>query len=183
MLKFAKFSGKLQVAAMVIANLAVLIGITSCVEPVKKSAKPAVATEISEAFPTATGVTRIDNVESKRIIAGHSGNPEISQIDGPEGILGYSGSITVKARSGPFDIGVLLDERLYVKRAMVLNYPWNRGRDIRKRAFTDQFKGKGPDDAIQTDADIDAMTGATISSRVMADGVRDIIKLIGQAGS
>ncbi|MHC4174876.1 MAG: FMN-binding protein [Planctomycetota bacterium] len=47
-----------------------------------------------------------------------------------------------------------------------------------KRAFTSQFEGKGPEDPIQLGKDIDAMTGATISSRVMTEGVRDTIKLL-----
>ena len=73
---------------------------------------------------------------------------------------------------------MLLDSHLYVKQARVISYPWDRGRDVRKRAFTSQFEGKGPEDPIQLGKDIDAMTGATISSRVMAQGVRDTIKLL-----
>ena len=180
MFKRVRFSARVQIAAMVIANLAVLIGITSCVEPVKKSAEPADTAAIYEAFPAATGITRIDDINGVWTNTGHLGEPEISGINGPEGVLGYSVKAAVTSRSGPFSIGVLLDERLYVKQAMVLRYPANRGGDVRKRSFTDQFTGKGPNDPIKVGSDIDAMTGATISSKVMAGGVGDIIKLVGQ---
>ena len=94
------------------------------------------------------------------------------------GCLGYCVESKVVARSGPFRIRVILDKQLYVKQATVISYPWKRGRDVGKRVFTDQFTGKGPGDAIRLGKDIDAMTGATISSRVMTRGVRDAIELV-----
>jgi hypothetical protein len=103
---------------------------------------------------------------------------KISEIKGDSGLLGYCVESKVVSRSGPFKIRVLLDPQVYVKQVTVISYPWDRGRDVRKHAFTSQFEGKGPKDPIRVGKDIDAMTGATISSRVMAEGVRDTIKLI-----
>jgi hypothetical protein len=179
MFRFVRFSARIQIAALVIANLVILIAITSCVEPVKRSAAPEITDVIYEVFPAATEVIEIDNVDGARF-AGHLGKPAISQVNGPQGILGYSVDARVTARSGPFAIRVLLDERLYVRRAMVLSYPFKRGRDVRKQSFTDQFTGKGPNDQIRIGRDIDAMTGATISAKAMAAGVRDIIDLLAQ---
>jgi len=73
---------------------------------------------------------------------------------------------------------VFLDQQLVVIRARVISYPWERGREVRRREFTSQFKGKGPEDAIEICKDIDAMTGATISCRVMTEGIREAIKLL-----
>jgi Na+-translocating ferredoxin:NAD+ oxidoreductase RnfG subunit len=73
---------------------------------------------------------------------------------------------------------VFLDRQLIVKQATVISYPWGHGRDVRKRAFTSQFEGKGPQDAIEIGKDIDAMTGATISCRAMAESVREAIKIL-----
>ncbi|MCP4709756.1 MAG: FMN-binding protein [Planctomycetes bacterium] len=75
-------------------------------------------------------------------------------------------------------INVILDENLYIKRASVTSYPHQRGRQVRSRQFTGQFKGKGPNDPIQIGADIDAITAATLSSRVMTDGIGDIVKML-----
>jgi len=65
-----------------------------------------------------------------------------------------------------------------VKLAKVLDYPHTRGRQVRSKRFTHQFEGKGPRDPIRLGEDIDAITGATISSRVMTDGVRDAAQLV-----
>lgn len=71
---------------------------------------------------------------------------------------------------------MLLDERLVVKRATLVSYPWSRGREVGRRSFTRQFEGKGPKDAIEIGKDIDAVTGATVSCRAMAAGVREAVK-------
>jgi hypothetical protein len=108
-------------------------------------------------------------------------NANISEIKDDSGLLGYCVESKVVSRSGPFWIRVLLDKQLYIKQATVISYPADRGRDVCKRAFTSQFEGKGPEDPIQLGNDIDAMTGATISCRVMAKGVRDTLKLVSSA--
>ena len=105
-------------------------------------------------------------------------NADISEIKDDSGLLAYCVESKVVSRSGPFRIRVLLDKQLCIKQATVISYPADRGRDICKPAFTDQFNGKGSDDPIQIGKDIDAMTGATISSHAMAKGVRDTIKLL-----
>jgi hypothetical protein len=92
--------------------------------------------------------------------------------------VGYCVESELVSRSGPFRIRAFLDQQLVLKRVTVTSYPWERGRDVRKRAFTSQFEGKGPDDAIEIGKDIDAMTGATISCRVVSEGVRDSIKIL-----
>ena len=104
--------------------------------------------------------------------------PKVSEIKGPAGILGYSVESEVVSRSGPFGIRVLLDWQFYVKQASVISYPGQRGRDVQKHTFTRQFEGKGISDPIEVGRDIDAITGATISSRVMTDGVRESISLV-----
>ncbi len=116
-------------------------------------------------------------------VSGRPDDAKISEIKGDSDLLGYCVESKVVSRSGPFRIRVLLDKQLYVKQATVISYPWDRGRDVRKRAFTSQFDGKGPEDPIQLGKDIDAMTGATISSRVMAEGVRRAVRIVnGLAG-
>jgi Na+-translocating ferredoxin:NAD+ oxidoreductase RnfG subunit len=93
--------------------------------------------------------------------------------------LGYWVEATVAARSGPFRIRILVDSNLTVKQTQVVSYSWERGRDVRKPDFTRQFEGKGPDSPLQIGEDIDAMTGATLSSRAMTRGVRDTISMLG----
>ncbi len=102
----------------------------------------------------------------------------ISVIQGDTGAVGYAVEQVVVSRSGPFQIIVFVDTEFRVARADVVSYPGKRGREVQLRKFTVQFEGKGPDDPIRTGKDIDAVTGATISSRVMAGGVRHAVQLL-----
>ncbi len=170
---------RLTFIVTVIANLSLLAFVPSCVTSNDSFRTGGKMTAVRQIFPSAVGIAEIPFFISQD--AQKSGRPDdakISEIKGSSGLLGYCVESKIVSRSGPFRIRVLLDKQLYVKQATVISYPWDRGRDICKRAFTDQFKGKGPGDPIRLGKDIDAMTGATISSRVMAEGVRNTIKLL-----
>ena len=58
-----------------------------------------------------------------------------------------------------------------------MEYSAQRGEEVCSPSFAQQFEGKTPDAPIRVGKDIDAVTGATISSRAMADGVRRIVRL------
>jgi len=163
---------------MIIAvNLNILMIISSCATSNSSLSDGKKMKSVRQIFPSAIDITELQiNQEARN--SGLPDNAKVSEIKGPSGLLGYCVESKVVGRSGPFKIRVLLDREVYVKRASVISYPWDRGRDVRKRAFTSQFEGKGPGDSIQIGKDIDAMTGATISSRAMADGICDVVKLV-----
>jgi Na+-translocating ferredoxin:NAD+ oxidoreductase RnfG subunit len=160
-----------------IASLSLLTFVPSCVTSNGSSQIGDKMRAVRQIFPSAIAIAEI-SISQGVWISGRPDEAKISEIKGDSGLLGYCVESKVTSRSGPFKIRVLVDSQLYVKRASVISYPWDRGRIVRKRAFTSQFEGKGPGDSIQVGKDIDAMTGATISSNVMAGGVRDTIKLI-----
>ena len=160
-----------------IAGLSLLTFVPSCVTPNDSSQIGGKMTAIRQIFPSAINIAEMQVSQDAQV----SGRPDIlkaSKIIGTSGISGYSVDSKVVSRSGPFKIRTLLDPQLYVKQVTVISYPWDRGRDVCKRAFTSQFEGKGPEDPIQIGKDIDAMTGATISCHVMTEGVRDTIKFL-----
>lgn len=99
-------------------------------------------------------------------------------IRGDDRIIGYAVEQVVTSRSGPFEILVLIDVEFRVARAQVMSYPGERGREVQNPGFRVQFEGKGPADPIRVGKDIHAVTGATISSRVMTDGVRHAVHLV-----
>lgn len=167
----------LTIFMVVAGSLSILTIISSCVRPEYSFQTGGEMAEVRQTFPAAVAITEMP-IDQDAHITGRPDEATISMIKGPSGLLGYRVDSKVVSRSGPFRIRVLLDGRLYVKQATVISYPWDRGRDVCKRAFTDKFKEKGPDDPIRIGKDVDAMTGATISCRVMADGVRDTIKLL-----
>lgn len=132
---------------------------------------------VHEIFPSATGISKM-HISRDVQTSKHPDNQILSEIRGSSGLLGYCVEFEVSGRSGPFKIRVFLNQQLVVKRASVISYPWERGRNVRRRAFTSQFEGKGPGDTIEIGKDIDAMTGATISCRAMAQGVRQTIEFL-----
>lgn len=157
------------------AVLGMLALIGGCMDPVADSQER--MQMVVDVFPTTVGIYDISSsrgAESSQ----RPGSAEISEIKGSSGLLGYCVESEVKGRSGPFRIRVLFDPQLVIVRAAVIEYPWARGRDVCRSDFTDQFRGKGPDDSIVVGGDIDAMSGATISCTAMAEGVRDAIKLL-----
>ena len=62
-------------------------------------------------------------------------------------------------------------------RQEIVVYREARGDEVRDEHFRAQFVGKGADDAIDTDSDIQVVSGATISSRAMAVGVKRAVVL------
>jgi len=160
---------------LVAAAITTLAMVSGCNNPVAISALQ--MDSVHEIFPSATVISKMSisrDVETPT----RPGNHIVSEIRDSSGSLGYCVESKLVSRSGPFKIRVFLDQQLVVKRVIVTSYPWERGRDVRKRAFRSQFEGKGPEDSIEIGKDIDAMTGATISSRVMSEGVREAIKLL-----
>jgi len=168
---------RLALLVPVVAASTILVTICGCGD---SAASGAVQIEtVREVFPSATDIsimsTNWDVQES-----GRPGNPIVSEIRESSGLLGYSVVSDVVGRSGPFRIHVLLDEQHIVKRATVISYPWSHGRQVGRRSFANQFEGKGPEDAIEVGKDIDAVTGATISCRAMAQGVRQAFRLLAE---
>lgn len=101
--------------------------------------------------------------------------------DSSENILGYRVEMQLKSRSGKFDIMVELDRNACVIDAVVTNYPAQRGRRVRSKSFTDQFKGKCSGDTLELGKDIDAISGATLSAKAMTDGVKKAVILANKA--
>ena len=97
-------------------------------------------------------------------------------MDPANRLLGYVVTSEPTSRSGPFTVLTILDHNFTVKAARVLSYPAVRGRGVSTPAFTTQFKNKTPNDPIELGKDIDAHTGATLSSKAMTQAVKDSIK-------
>jgi len=169
----SKMMLQLTLLVSITTGLATLAAISGCSESVTT---PALHIEtVHKIFPAATEIAEIPtsgNVET----SGRSDHHRISEIRDSSGRLGYCVDSELVSRSGLFKIRVFFDPQLVIEHATVISYPWERGRDVRRRAFTSQFEGKGPEDPIEIGKDIDAITGATISCQVMAEGVRDAIK-------
>jgi len=168
---------RLALLVPAVAASTILVTICGCGD---SAASGAVQIEtVHEVFPSATDISKVSTDRDVQE-SGRPGNPIVSEIRDSSGLLGYWVESEVVGRSGPFRIRVLLDRQFVVKRATVISYPWSRGREVGRRSFASQFEGKGPEDAIELGNDIDAVTGATISCRAMAQGVRQAVRLLAE---
>jgi len=77
----------------------------------------------------------------------------------------------------PITFAVKLSPDGKVMRQEIVVYREARGDEVRDEQFRAQFVGKSAADAIETNQDIQAVSGATISSRAMAVGVKRAVVL------
>jgi electron transport complex protein RnfG len=77
----------------------------------------------------------------------------------------------------PITFAVKLSPAGKIERQEIVIYRESRGDEVRDEKFRHQFVGKGATDAITTDQDITVVSGATISSRAMAVGVKRAVVL------
>lgn len=136
------------------------------------------ATIVSEVFGEAVRTSTIRPVDNAP--GGPTAvHPIVSKItDASRDIVGYTVRMQVVSRSGPFTILVAIGPDLCVRRAEVLEYRGERGRDVRSPRFTSQFAGKCINDPIELGNDIHAATGATISSRTMTESVSNALRIV-----
>lgn len=81
----------------------------------------------------------------------------------------------------PITFGVKLNPQGEVERTEVMVYREGQGDEIREARFRRQFQHKTPNDEIRLGEDIVAISGATISSKSMANGVRRAVALVRHA--
>lgn len=91
---------------------------------------------------------------------------------------GYALVHTAQGKHGPIRLLVVTASDLSVLRTEILQFRERRGHAVRGRRFLAQFTGKSPDDPIALRVDIDAITGATISSRAVTRGVREALRIL-----
>ncbi len=98
--------------------------------------------------------------------------PFLAVSSGSGELLGWVFVLDVVGQSLPitFAVGVKVDGRVQDVQVMVYREP--HGSEIRERRFRAQFAGKNGDQPLVVGKDIDAITGATISSHSAAYAVR-----------
>jgi Na+-translocating ferredoxin:NAD+ oxidoreductase RnfG subunit len=92
-------------------------------------------------------------------------------------IAGYAFEDTVIGKWGPIHFLVGLDPSGKIQQTVILDYKEIRGKPIAKKRFLNQYKGKTLNNKLMLRKDIDGVTGATISSRSLTDGIRKIVHL------
>ncbi len=97
---------------------------------------------------------------------------------GAAGVLGYAVLDQQIGQHEPIDFGVLLDGDAKVQRVEILVYREAYGDGVRGAAFRKQFVGLGPGAPMRPGKEIRAVSGATISTRSIATGVKRATALV-----
>lgn len=92
-----------------------------------------------------------------------------------EKVEGYAVENTVKGKWGPIHFIVAIATDGTVKDVVILEYTERRGKPVAGEKFRHQFYGKSVSDDVNIRKDINAVSGATISSRGVTDGVRKLL--------
>ena len=93
-------------------------------------------------------------------------------------VIGYAITHTVAGKHGPIRLLIATSPQLAVLRAEILASQERRGHSVRRQSFLSQFNGKSPGDGFHLRSDIDGITGATVSSRAVARGVREALLML-----
>jgi len=134
--------------------------------------------ESNSRLPAMADIFPAGSIEEQITSTDKSVKKIVRMTDSSQKVFGYRVEMQVVSRSGPFDIMIALDDKACVLDARVVKYRAVHGRQVRSRAFTRQFTGKCPGDALKVGTDIDAISRATLSSKAMTAGVKHAIKIV-----
>jgi Na+-translocating ferredoxin:NAD+ oxidoreductase RnfG subunit len=81
-------------------------------------------------------------------------------------------TVNEQGKEGPIVLGLCFDKNNLLSQIRVLSSEEERGRKIEEDAFLSQFRGKKISDPYQLGQDINGVSGATWSSRAVANAAR-----------
>jgi len=103
------------------------------------------------------------------------GGENLFEIHSMEQLKGYVYLGQAPSMKQVFDYVVLFNTDLSIKKAKVLIYREDYGRQIGSQRWLKQFIGKTPEDVLDYGTDIDAIAGATISAKSMNKAVNEVL--------
>jgi hypothetical protein len=89
--------------------------------------------------------------------------------------LGYAVITEERGRFKPITFIVHADDDLRVANVLVMVYRESRGDGVKRQRFLKQFRRKGAADPLRLNRDIVGVSGATMSSRGIAAGVKRVL--------
>lgn len=138
---------------------------------------------VPEATETKTEIKVLTEEQRKMIeaAAGIKFNPELDKefvfyIGKSNGeIVGVAAEDKVKGKWGIIHYIIVFNTNGSIRDIAVLEYSEKRGRPIAKERFRKQFRGMTINDRIRLKKDIRGVSGATISSTGMTNGIRKMV--------
>ena len=165
---------------VVLAVLMYILFVLSASAKVLVSASNAFKLLVPEATETKTEIKVLTEEQRKTIEAAADikFNPELDKefvfyIGKNNGeIVGFAAEDKVKGKWGVIHYMIVFNINGSIRDIAVLEYSEKRGRPVAKERFRKQFRGMTINDRIRLKKDIRGVSGATISSTGMTNGVR-----------
>jgi len=141
---------------------------------IARNAEAAFESSLREVLPGAETFKRLSAPEATPVYEGYKG----------ETAVGLAVQVAPRGYSGEIRMLVGVDPQLQVKGLKILAQKETPGlgTNILKPSFIGQFIGKGTTDLLEPKKDIDAITGATISTRAVSEGVKMVLREAGKYG-
>lgn len=92
--------------------------------------------------------------------------------------LGWAVVLEEKGRFKPITFLVHVNPDHEVENVVIMIYRESRGDAVKRGRFLNQFRGKSANDRLRLDRDVMAVSGATMSSRALAAGVKRALVLV-----
>jgi FMN-binding protein len=136
------------------------------------------------AFPTATqfveahvvfrpgDIAAIERLSGQRV---HARGQQVWRAQSGGGLLGFFVVDYVIGKHLVIDYAVALEPDGHVRQVDILEYRESYGGEITNRSWLAQFVGKTGRDRLQLDRDIRNISGATLSSRHVTEGVKRVL--------
>lgn len=99
-------------------------------------------------------------------------------LDAKEQVTGYAVIDNQRGQHEPITFGVLIDPQGRARRVEVMVYREAYGGAVREPRFREQFRDKTTRDPVREGQDIQAISGATISSKALAIGVKRALAVV-----
>ena len=114
----------------------------------------------------------------KRLVDRIIKNGFIFYVGKPGGKMdGYGIEVTEQGKHGPIYFLIALTKEGHIRDIVILKRMEVKGAKIAKKRFLRQFRGKGLKNPLRLKKDIDAVTGATISSKAATKAARKALFL------
>lgn len=95
-------------------------------------------------------------------------------------IIRYAFEDIVEGQWGPMHYLATINPSGEIEKVIILEFKERRGKPVSKRRFLKQFIGKTVKDRIKLKKDIQGVTGATISSKGVTNGIRKIVYIFNE---
>ncbi|WP_445382592.1 FMN-binding protein [Robiginitalea sp. IMCC43444] len=160
--------------AMVIMALLLSGYTTNSISPrLQQKLQAAVESTFSEAEFDLLPISINPNLAKKASVP--LGEENLFKISREEELLGYAYLGNAPSMKNTFDYVVLFTPDMSIKKAKVLIYREDYGRQIGSQRWLKQFIGKKAGESVSYGKDVDAISGATISARSMTLAVDKVL--------